>query len=251
MHGSFDEIYLLNSKNLLFGKKNKKAHQFHYDENVLYLTKKSYTTLYNAMEIKLPDPNQSKLKDKNFLEVILKRESIRNYSNKAISLQDLSTLLYFSAGTRENKTQRKRNVPTGGNLNSTDIYFFSMNVEGLEKGLYYYNFINHTLNPVFISDFEREIKKNIIYQPELASCPLLIIFVANMERVKSKYGMRALRIVHIDCGALMQNLYLVSEVLNLGSCAIGGVVEHKIELILDINGIDQFVLLAHSIGHKQ
>jgi SagB-type dehydrogenase family enzyme len=245
-----DENYLLNSKNLLFHKKNKKAHQVHYNEAVLYLTEKAFTTFYNIDQVFLPKPNGKKLMSKSFKDVILKRESIREYSSKSLSLNELSDLLYFSAGTRENKTYRRRNVPTGGNLNSTDIYFFSLNISGLKKGFYHYDFITHRLNIIKLGDFDKIIEEEIIYQPELASAPLLLIFIANLARIKAKYGIRALRIVHLDCGALMQNFYLVSEALDLGSCAIGGVVEYRIEELLDINGLDQFVLLAHSVGRK-
>jgi SagB-type dehydrogenase family enzyme len=245
---SLDEAYILNSKNLLFYKKNKKAHQFHYDKSILHLMENAYNVFYNTNQIELPAPDDAIIGNVPFLKVLTNRKSIRNYLPEPLSLKELSNLLFYSAGSRRTESPRRRYVPTGGNLNSTDIFFFSLRIDGLSKGFYHYDFINHKLNIIKQDDFDDIIKNEILYQPELASAPLLIILVANLSRVKFKYGIRAFRIVHMDCGALMQNLYLVAEALGLGSCAIGGVIEYKIEELLDINGVDHVVLIAHSVG---
>lgn len=251
MRDGIAETYLLNSRNLKFYKKNKKAHQTHYRENIVKLTKYAYTTYANLEKFDLPKVDENLIKMKSFADVILSRESVRDYSDKPITLKELSTLLFYSAGVKRMEPTRKRTAPSGGNLNSVDLYFFNTNIKDLPKGFYFYDFMVHKIILIEKGNFKEKISEEILYQPELSDAAILFIFISKFERLRSKYGPRALRITHIDCGALYQNIHIVAESMNFGSCAIGGVIETEIEKILDIDGVDNFVLLAQTVGNKK
>ena len=242
------EAYLVNSKNLRFFKKNKKAHQTHYREDIKNLTKFAYLSFHNLKKIPLPGVKAEMLMEKKLADVIMSRSSRREYSKRPMTMDELSALLFYSAGARQIDPVRKRNVPSGGNLNSVDLFFFSNNIAGLDGGFYFYDFMDHSVVQIKNEDFKQKLCDDILYQPELAECSMFIIFVSNYERLNYKYGKRALRITHIDCGILSENVHLVAEAMDLSCCSCGGVIESPIEELLDINGIDNFVVLGQAVG---
>lgn len=67
-------------------------------------------------------------------------------------------------------------------------------------------------------------------------------------RNKVKYGERGYRYSLIDRGHLGQNIYLVSTLLKLNCCAIGGYVDGKINKLLDVDGTEESVVALHAMG---
>jgi nitroreductase len=98
--------------------------------------------------IKLNEPN--KKRGLPVMEAFSLRASVRDWSDKALSLQDLSDLLWAANGINR-PDSKKRTAPSAMNAQDVDIYVFN------KDGAYLYDFVNHALNPVAAGDFRAEI----------------------------------------------------------------------------------------------
>jgi len=66
-----------------------------------------------------------------------------------------------------------------------------------------------------------------------------------------RYGERGYRYLFLDAGHVCQNLYLASENIDCGTCAIGAFHDDELNKLLNINGKDQFVIYAATVGKKK
>jgi len=88
----------------------------------------------------------------DLFELIKSRSSVRDYQNKSISFKDFSSIIHYSFGVKAEVRgiYSQRNYPlkyinSQGGLNYLDLYVFVNNVDDIEKGLYYFDFINNQL----------------------------------------------------------------------------------------------------------
>lgn len=253
-----DLIYNEESKlNLSYLRHTFRSFKLYSNDTFLALSTLTLQTYPSSKIVKLPKP---KYKYINLFEVIKKRRSIRKYTNRKISLSQLSTLLYFSLGITSVKKYKIRNMkifevlrswPSGGGLYPLDVYLIPLNVEKLSLGVYFYN-IDHSLSLV------RSIKnKNIVYSlfdknvleiVDIDKSSLLVFIVGSFWRSRLKYGVRAYRYVLQESGHVAQNFYLVSTALKLGACAIGGFIDDNVNKILGIDGISESCVYSLVIG---
>ncbi len=56
------------------------------------------------------------------------------------------------------------------------------------------------------------------------------------------------KMIALDAGHLCQNLYLASEAIGAGTCAIGAYDQDKMDAILDVDGKEEFVIYAAPVG---
>ena len=54
--------------------------------------------------------------------------------------------------------------------------------------------------------------------------------------------------IALDAGHLCQNLYLASESVGAGTCAIGAYYQQQVDAFLDIDGEEEFVVYLASVG---
>lgn len=85
--------------------------------------------------VALPQVNMEVLKNPNIYKCIAERRSTRFYSDEAMSIEELSYLLWATQGiTGTNKVGLiLRTVPCSGATHSFETYLFIMNVEGIKK----------------------------------------------------------------------------------------------------------------------
>jgi SagB-type dehydrogenase family enzyme len=66
-----------------------------------------------------------------------------------------------------------------------------------------------------------------------------------------RYGERGYRDLHLDAGHACQNLYLASEAVGCGTCAIAAFDDDRMNELLAINGTDQFLIYLATVGKKE
>ncbi|HFE9852291.1 SagB/ThcOx family dehydrogenase [Enterococcus faecalis] len=189
-------------------------------------------------------------------DLLKKRKSVRDYSNEKITFNEFSTLLGTSFGLKETfmGAYSKREFPikktnSQGGLNFLDMYIFINDVESIESGIYYYNFLKHELIQIDYGNV-RPIINKIHYQNEFTTyANMCVIFVADFKRVSWKYLRRSYRFAHVDTGIAAANLQLTAESLGLGSCIVAGYLENEVEKYLEL-GKDELSILSVSIGKK-
>jgi nitroreductase len=55
----------------------------------------------------------------------------------------------------------------------------------------------------------------------------------------------------LDVGHISQSLYLATEAIGAGCCAIGGYYQDKADELVDVDGEDEYTVLCASVGHIQ
>lgn len=98
--------------------------------------------------IKLNEPN--KTRGLPVMEALSVRASVREWSEKNISLQDLSDLLWAASGINRPEI-KKRTASSAQNAQDVDIYVF------MKDGAYLYDALGHALVPVVAGDYRSEI----------------------------------------------------------------------------------------------
>lgn len=82
-------------------------------------------------------------------EAITQRQSHRKFTGDALTLEELSFLLWSTQGVKsvdENNVWTKRTVPSGGARHPFETYLVMNRVEAIESGVYRYLPIEHKLS---------------------------------------------------------------------------------------------------------
>jgi len=98
--------------------------------------------------IKLPTVNKNR--GSSLMDALSKKASAQSWSDKDISMQDLSDLLWAAAGINR-PDNKKRTYSSAMNTQDVDVYVF------MKDGVYIYDYANHALNPVISGDHRADI----------------------------------------------------------------------------------------------
>lgn len=193
--------------------------------------------------INLPEPaHQGKLS----VEAAFKaRKSIRNYSTKPLSLEQVSQLLWAAQGI--SGPGGRRTAPSAGALYPLEVYLVTGQVEGLEPGVYHYLPRAHGLEPKLKNDLRNELASAALGQTSVAVGAVSLIIAAVYERTAIKYSTRAERYVHMEVGNVSQNISLQAVALNVGTVVIGAFYDEKVKRILRMAG-DEVPLCIMPVG---
>lgn len=217
-----------------------------------------YPTLQKKEEdgskiIVLPDIKNIKVKELSIQEAINNRTSIRNYSKEALSLDELSYLLWCTQGIKEviNGYITLRTVPSAGARHAFETYLLVNNVNELTSGLYRYMAVGHSLVKLSTDEnIDDLIMKACLNQEFIKTSAVTFIWSAVAYKMKWRYGERGYRYMHLDAGHVCQNLYLSAESIDCGVCAIGAFLDDEIASALNIDGEEEFVIYLATLGKK-
>jgi SagB-type dehydrogenase family enzyme len=217
---------------------------------------KSYDSL--ATIIDLPEVREVEITQQNIYECIKERRSTRFYSNDTMSLKELSYLLWATQGiTSTNKAGLTlRTVPCSGATHTFETYLFIMRVDGLHQGIYRYLPVEHKLLFMFeIDEIDQKIDYITLEQPFVPNfakkASVVFAWSTTPYRSEWKYDVTAHKKILIDVGHVCQNLYLASESIGAGACAIGIYDQKLIDEILALDGDEEFVLYLAAVGKKR
>jgi SagB-type dehydrogenase family enzyme len=203
--------------------------------------------------IDLPQPADIQVKDVGLREAIEKRTSIRSYSSKPLSMDELSYLLWCTQGVKEvvRDAATFRTVPSAGARHALETYILANNVQGLEKGLYRFLPIEHKIIAIDMGkDIADKIRRGCLDQSFVKTSAATFIWSAVAYRMKWRYGERGYRYMHLDAGHACQNLYLSAEAIDCGVCAIAAFQDEEINSVLGIDGEEEFVIYVATVGKK-
>ncbi len=187
-------------------------------------------------------------------DAIYRRASRRHFEDKALTLEELSFLLWATAGFRGIRKEGEaafRMVPSGGCRHPLETYLAVKNVDGLTPGLYLYQPLNHDmcyLRP--IPNYTRQVKEACLGKEFCAEAPVLFIWTAIPYRTEWRFGPVSPKLIAQDSGHVCQNLYLAAESIRCGTCAIGAYHQHKIDELVGVDGVEEFVIYMAPVGKK-
>lgn len=152
-------------------------------------------------------------------EVLSQRRSIRSYAKEALTLDELSQLLWAAQGSTG--PHSLRTAPSAGATYPLETYAVVGEVEGLEPGLYHYEPVGHSLSLVKQGDIRAELSEAALKQSQVAQAAASLILAAVYDRTTTSYGDRGQMYVHLDVGHAAQNVLLQATALGLGSVPVG------------------------------
>jgi hypothetical protein len=203
--------------------------------------------------IKLNEPN--KKRGFPFMETLSVRASALEWSDRDLSLQDISDLLWAASGINR-PDQKKRTVSSAQNAHDVDLYLF------MKDGVYLYDADDHALEPVLAGDFRSQIMMTPPPRPKdtggppppppppPSNPPIQIILVSDISRfrfgppeLKPEWGA-------IDAGIVSQNISLYCAATGIRTRPRASVDKEKVKNLLGL--VDtQCVFLNHPIGYSK
>ena len=131
--------------------------------------------------------------------------SLAHFPQKALSLQNLSDLLWAATGL--NREGKGWTTPYGmGMAPYNKIHIVS------DKGVFLYDWQNHALKTISVKNIKSKIGK----QAGVATAPVILVITSDSKAMGNIAGNRARDWAHIASGAIAQNLYLAAASLNIG-----------------------------------
>lgn len=196
---------------------------------IMFLLKNIY-----AETVQLPPPDY---KGRMSLEeAIYKRQSIRSYSSKPISLNQLSQLLWATGGvTADGITGPTYAYPSAGGIYPLEIYVVVGTVNGIKPGIYRYNSPSHSLELKIQGDKRNLLSRACYYQKMMINAPITIILTARISATTSRYGQRGYQYIFLDAGHCAENICLQATALGLGTVPVGAFSESAVNKLLKLS----------------
>ena len=210
----------------------------------------------NSPNSKLPEPCPSK---KQFHKVLTKRASQRRFAPDTLTFEQISTLLQPALGVQRkshisvlpNEAIGFRSYPSGGGLYPVEFYILGRRVDGEEPFVAHYNPADNSISMIRQSTTLEKIDEPFIYVDKAQSYnSMIVVMTAISARSTTKYGERGYRLALIEAGHAAQNICLNAEALNLGAVAWAGFYDDDLEKLLHIDGVNESVVHAVIVGHK-
>ena len=162
--------------------------------------------------------------------VLRGRRSVREYTRRALTLAEVSQLLWAAQGM----THRSglRTAPSAGALYPLEVYVVAAKVVGLSPAIYRYDPRAHGLSLVMEGDQRIPLSTAALKQTFIQEAAIALVFCAVYRRTTVKYGERGLRYVHMEVGHAAQNVYLQAVSLQLGTVAVGAFQDERVREVI-------------------
>ena len=229
--------------------------------------------------IKLNEPN--KTRGLPVMEALSVRASVRDWSDKDLSLQDLSDLLWAANGI--NRPDGKKTASSAMNAQDVEIFAF------MKDGVYRYDAAGHVLVQVVPGDHRSEIMMQMrpggsgpggpgakpgekpMAKPDAkpqapppgakpegkpgsagptTPAPIQLILVSDISRFRMGEAALKLEWAALDTGIVSQNISLFCAGTGLGTRPRASMDKAKIKELLKLSDT-QYPLLNHPVGYKK
>jgi SagB-type dehydrogenase family enzyme len=147
------------------------------------------------------------LSSERALESVLQvRRSVREYSRKPLTRDELAQLLWAAQGVTG--PEGLRSAPSAGALYPLEVDVVIGDVDGLPSAIYRYKPDRHELVLTREGDRRRELRTAALGQDCVEAAAAVIALAGVYERTTGKYGERGIRYVHMEVGHVAQNVCL-------------------------------------------
>ncbi len=184
--------------------------------------------------IKLPDPQLEK--GKPLMQALKDRQSIRSYSSREISLQEMANLLWAANGINRKESDR-RTAPTAQNRQEIEVYVSN------REGLFRYDARQHAL----LAIHNRDIRALTGTQPYVGTAPVNLVIVADLSKMGNDQQSN-LQTANIDAGFVSQNIYLYCASENMATVVRGSVDREKLAAEMGL-APNFYIVVAQTVGY--
>ena len=173
------------------------------------------------------------------METLWNRKSERTFTNKQLSDQDLSNLLWAACGI--NRTENgKRTNPTARNKQEVSVYAFFADRVCL------YDYKTHALKTVAKGDYRKLLAKG---QDFVLKAPVTLLLVVNLN-MYDKIEDSSFLMGAADAGIVSQNINLFCAAYGLSTVTRATMDNDAIEQLLGLVD-NQFPLLNNPVGYSK
>jgi nitroreductase len=192
---------------------------------------------YGVIKLNPPDLNQGI----SLMQALKKRRTNRDISDKKLTLQQLSDLLWAADG--QNRPDGKRTSPAAMGIYCVDIYVV------LPEGAFLYDAAKHHLKPVAKGDF----RKSAGMQDFVFIAPLNLVYVFTPRNPKNAPApvLEEKRKVwaDVEVGCMVQNVYLYCASEGLATVVRGMIDQKKFSEVIKVK--PEQIVLAQTIGYPK
>lgn len=178
-------------------------------------------------------------------ETLLARRSTLAGYGGSVGLDDLATLLAYSAGDRH---------PSAGGVRPTRLLVLPARVPGLDPAVYRYEAEAHRLRHTApfggLDGTSPYLDPGEIVALDPAGVPLWLVVAGHIPAITARYGQRGYRFLLLEAGHLAQNVLLVATALGLRSVPLGAFHDDALAQALDLDGIGDVPLYLLPIGGR-
>jgi nitroreductase len=174
---------------------------------------------------------------KPLMQTLKMRKSTRRFSDRKLSIQTLSNLLWAANGVNRPE-DKKRTAPSAMNRQEIEVFV------AMQEGLFRYDAFSNTLLPVLAEDIRSETGS----QDFVPVVPVNLIYVAAVTGDSTVTEAERIFYPAADCGFISQNVYLFCASEGLGTVVRGMVDRPALAKKMGLRP-DQRILLAQSVGY--
>ena len=181
----------------------------------------------------LPAPKfDKKSSSMSLVDVLQKRESVREYAADPLTDQELSNILWGACGI--NRPESKR-LTAPSAVNAQDIIVYVCRADGAWR----YDAQQNTLTRITELDLRKAVAGR---QPFAANAPVCLLLVSDLSKLRGnrEYGA-------MDAGYVSENIYLICTALGLKTVARAMMERDALVRELGLND-SQVPMLNHPIG---
>ena len=180
---------------------------------------------YDGHVRELPSPPAA-TNGRSLRDLMESRRSRRDMSGAAVTLVELSELLYRTARTIPIEGADhliRRPYPSGGSLHELELYLAVRACQGLEPGFYHYRGDEHALVSLGATGPSEAMLADCADAWQQPGHPpqVLVVIASRLPRLASKYEGLAYRLSVMNAGVLIANLQLVVTDMGLAGAAAG------------------------------
>ena len=188
--------------------------------------------------IRLPKPNLNR--NSEVMEAFANRHSTREYAAKALTLTDLSDLLWAANGINRPE-EGKRTAPSAMNKQDVDVYVV------LPEGTYLYDAKAHQLNLVAEGDHRGAVAGG---QAFVKSEPVSLLLVSDLSRLGDAKNTHTQLMGAVDAGIVSQNISIFCSAAKLATVPRASMDTAKLKSVLKLTDT-QLPLMNHPVGYHK
>ena len=188
--------------------------------------------------IRLPKPNLNR--NSEVMEAFANRHSTREYAAKALTLNDLSDLLWAANGINRQE-EGKRTAPSAMNKQDVDVYVV------LPEATYLYDAKAHQLNLVVEGDHRGAVAGG---QAFVKSAPVSLLLVSDLSRLGDAKNTHTQLMGAVDAGIVSQNISIFCSAAKLATVPRASMDTAKLKSVLKLTDT-QLPLMNHPVGYHK
>ncbi|NDW11525.1 SagB/ThcOx family dehydrogenase [Bacteroides sp. 214] len=187
-----------------------------------------------VIELKKPNMERSG----TVMKALAERKSTREFSNKALSIADLSDVLWAANGINR-PADGKRTAPSAMNRQDVDIYVL------FKEGAYLYDAKGNKLTLVAEGNFIPYAASQQAYVNEAS---VVLLLVSNLSKLGDPKNEMTRTMGAADAGIISQNISIFCAAANLATVPRGYMEKDKLKAALKLKESEE-PILNHPIGY--